>query len=70
VIPSKFSVGQLVQFIPHLGDAHIPPGTYTITRVMPRDSQDRTYRVRSSRDGQERVLPEQQLRDASGKPSK
>ncbi len=59
---SKFMIGQTVEFLRGPGDTHVPQGHFTVTRVMPRDSQDRTYRVRSSRDGQERVLPEKQLR--------
>jgi hypothetical protein len=63
---SKFAIGQTVEFLRGPSDGHVPQGTFTITRVMPRDSQDRSYRVRSSRDGQERVLTENQLRASSG----
>jgi hypothetical protein len=60
---SKFIVGEAVEFIPGRWEANIPPGRYTVTRVMPPDHQARTYRVRSS-DGQERVMSELQLRSA------
>jgi len=63
VSSNKFIVGQTVEFMPGRWDSNVPTGTYTVTRVMPSDHEGRTYRVRSTRDGQERVLPEQQLRD-------
>jgi hypothetical protein len=48
--PHKFAIGQ-----------DVPPGTYTITRTLPGDDLDRTYRARSARDGHERVFREQQI---------
>jgi hypothetical protein len=63
--PHKFAVGQDVEFLPGPMDNNVPRGTYTITRVMPGDSQERSYRARSSKDGLERVFREQQLRPGS-----
>ncbi len=57
-----FAVGQDVQFIPGRWDSHVPGGTYKITRALPGDATDRTYRARGAMDGVERVFREQQLR--------
>jgi hypothetical protein len=62
--PHKFAVGQDVEFNPGPWDGNVPRGTYTITRAMPGDDLDRTYRARSSKDGLERVFREKQLRGA------
>lgn len=63
--PHRFVIGQDVEFLPTAWDANIPRGIYTITRALPGDQQDRTYRARSSKDGLERVFREQQLRPAA-----
>ena len=60
--PHKFAVGQDVEFIPTPGDHNTPRGRYTITRTLPGDDFDRTYRARSAQDGLERVFREPQLR--------
>lgn len=60
--PHKFAVGQDVEFLPGPYDYNIPRGTYTITRALPGDDLDRTYRARSAKDGTERVFREPQLR--------
>jgi len=60
--PHRFAVGQDVEFTPGRWDANIPRGRYTITRALPGDDLDRTYRARSSADGVERVFREGQLR--------
>ena len=59
--PHKFVIGQDVRFQPGPADMNVPPGTYTITRALPGDDLDRTYRARSARDGHERVFREQQI---------
>jgi hypothetical protein len=61
----KFAVGQDVEFLPGPWDTNIPRGTYTITRALPGDSADLSYRARSSKDGLERVFRENQLRPGS-----
>ena len=61
----RFRVGQDVEFLPGPWDTNIPRGTYTITRTLPGDSQDLSYRARSAKDGLERVFREQQLRPGS-----
>ena len=60
--PHKFTVGQDVVFLPSSWDTNIPRGLYTITRALPGDDLDRTYRARSRMDGLERVFREAQLR--------
>jgi hypothetical protein len=60
--PHRFAVGQNVEFTPSAAETNIPRGTYTITRALPGDSTDRTYRARGSKDGLERVFRETQLR--------
>lgn len=62
---AKFETGELVTFTPRLGDANVPTGIFTVLRVMPSEAGHRSYRVRGARDGQERVLPEDQLTPAS-----
>jgi len=64
--PHKFIVGQDVEFLPSTWDTNIPRGLYTITRALPGDDLDRTYRARSSKDGLERVFRETQLRSGHG----
>jgi hypothetical protein len=60
--PHKFTVGQDVEFLPSAYDHNVPRGGYVITRALPGDDFDRTYRVRSKADGLERVIGEAQLR--------
>jgi hypothetical protein len=60
--PHKFIVGQDVEFQPGPFDGNTPRGIYTITRALPGDDLDRTYRARSTKDGIERVFREGQLR--------
>lgn len=60
--PHKFTVGQNVEFQPGPFDGNTPRGIYTITRALPGDDLDRTYRARSAKDGIERVFREGQLR--------
>lgn len=62
--PHRFAVGQEVEFLRAASDHNIPSGIYKITRVLPGDDFDRTYRARSSQDGIERVFREPQLRSS------
>ena len=59
--PHKYAVGQTVEYRPQAGDLPGSRGSYTITRILPGDDLDRTYRARGAQDGQERVLRESQL---------
>jgi len=60
--PHKFAVGQDVEFLPSAFDLNVPRGNYVITRALPGDDIDRTYRAKSTADGLERVFRESQLR--------
>ena len=60
--PHKFSLGQNVEFLPGPWDTNTPRGLYTITRALPGDDTERSYRARSTKDGLERVFREGQLR--------
>lgn len=57
----KFAVGQVVNFLPGPGDLNVPPGSYKIQRLLPSETKDHQYRVKHSRDGHERVVPESKL---------
>jgi hypothetical protein len=64
----KFAVGQYVGLVPGRRDGNVPRGTYTVERLLPNDAADREYRVRSLRDGHERVVRESQLRGGAASP--
>jgi hypothetical protein len=57
----SFAVGQSVELVRHPLNGKIPPGRYTIQRLLPNDGADREYRIRNVRDGHERVVRESQL---------
>ena len=58
----SFAVGQMLEFDPGKFDGTAARGSYTVVRLLPNDGSDREYRVRSARDGHERVVRESQLR--------
>ena len=58
----SFAVGQMLEFDPGKFDGTAARGTYAVVRLLPNDGSDREYRVRSARDGHERVVRESQLR--------
>jgi hypothetical protein len=61
----SFEIGQNVELV---AGVLTPPGMtghYIITRLLPNDAADREYRVKSERDGHERVVRESQLRRGS-----
>jgi hypothetical protein len=57
----KFAVGRTVGVLPTPAIVPIPPGKYTIQRLLPTDSGAPLYRVKHTRDGHERVLLEGQF---------
>jgi hypothetical protein len=58
----RFAVGQTVYLRPLRYDrAATPAGSYRITRLMPEESGDLQYRIKSVRDAHERVAKESQL---------
>ena len=58
----SFAVGQMLEFDPGKFDPTGGRGTYTVVRLLPNDGSDREYRVKSARDGDERVVRGSQLR--------
>ena len=66
--PHGFSVGQSVEFFPGKYAGDVPPGLYTVLRLLPNDGTDREYRVRHQRDGHERVVRESQIRPGPASP--
>ncbi len=62
----KFSVGQVVDFLPGPRDGNIPRGRYKVQRLMPSETGDLQYRVKHALDGHERVVPESQLAAGGG----
>ena len=65
----KFSVGQKVSFLPGSGGLSHLRGGYTIVRLLPSESRDSQYRVKSDHETHERVVLESQLVPTSVKPS-
>jgi hypothetical protein len=61
----KFRVGQEVLFSPNAQDFQRLRGSYTIVRLLPSETRDQQYRVKSVRDGHERVVLESQLQVAA-----
>ncbi len=61
----KFALGQVVEFQPTAGDLLTARGAYRITRALPAEGNERTYRAEPISGGPERVLPEGQLLPAS-----
>ena len=64
--PHKFVLGQRVVVRSGSLENHIPQGIYTISRALPGDDLDRSYRVRHAGDGHERVVREQQIEAHDG----
>lgn len=62
--PHSFAVGQRIEVASGRFDGAAPPGIYTVVRLLPNDSSDREYRVKSTHDGHERVMRESQIRRA------
>ncbi len=58
----KFTVGERVEFTPGRFDGNVPRGVYTVARLMPSETADMQYRIKSARDSHERVVRESQLR--------
>ena len=57
----KFTVGQVVDFVPGAGDTNVPYGKYKVLRQMPSENRELQYRVKHATDGHERVLSESRL---------
>jgi hypothetical protein len=57
----KFTVGQVVNFLPGPLDRNVPRGKYKVQRLLPSETADLQYRVKHATDGHERVVSESQL---------
>jgi hypothetical protein len=57
----KYRIGQRVEFSPSLADGHAHRGIYEVTRLLPSETKDYQYRIKDTKDGQERVVRESQL---------
>jgi hypothetical protein len=62
----KFTVGEVVDFLPGTRDTNIPRGRYKIERLLPSETRDLQYRVKHVVDGHERVVLESQLASGRG----
>ncbi|MSP04160.1 MAG: hypothetical protein EXR05_02715 [Acetobacteraceae bacterium] len=62
----KFQIGQAVHLMPGRQDGNTPAGAYTIQRQLPIEGRNVQYRVKNTRDGHERVVPEGQLSAQAG----
>lgn len=65
----RFAVGDRVELSPGRlangrSDPQIPPGTYTVARLMPWQGDGYHYRLKHARDQHERVASESQMRPA------
>jgi hypothetical protein len=60
----KFAVGQTLHFSPSTFEGATGKGFYRVVRLLPAESGDNQYRLKSVSDGHERVVRESQL--ASG----
>lgn len=60
MVVHKFRVGQVVEARTNLFDA-MQPGPYEVTRLLPPTGMTNQYRVKSLKNGQERVVREDVL---------
>lgn len=57
----KFAVGQNVEFSPDWPIENTTKGQYTIVRLYPKTGNIPQYRIKSKRDGHERMVQENRL---------
>lgn len=62
----RFSVGQVVDFVPGPRDQNVRPGKYKIERLLPSETRDLQYRVKHAMDMHGRVVSESQLAPGGG----
>lgn len=60
----KYKVGQTVHFSGGLKYTTNVRGTYKVVRLLPSETDDRQYRIQSTKDGHERVVRESELEAA------
>lgn len=64
----KFSVGQLVDFVPGPLDQNVRRGKYKIERLLPSETRDLQYRVKHTMDAHARIVSRSRLAPAGGFP--
>jgi hypothetical protein len=58
----KFSVGQMVDFLPGRADTNVPRGTFIVERLLPpTEAGSPQYRIKHAIDRHERVVQEGEL---------
>jgi len=57
----KFKLGQSVHFAAGLQHTPKARGYYEVVRLLPSDTRDNQYRIKSEADGHERVVRESEL---------
>ena len=57
----KFAIGQTVRFSPDRNQEGTSRGSFKIVRLLPAERGNPQYRIRSLRDGHERVVVESDL---------
>jgi hypothetical protein len=62
----KFTVGQTVRFSPDRYQLSSAQGTFSIVQQLPEAASILQYRVKSQRDGHERIVREDQLVEPGG----
>lgn len=57
----KYSIGQVVRFLPDRNQQALRTERFKVTRLLPEADRQLLYRVKCERDGHERVVREDQL---------
>ena len=57
----KFSVGQAVEYFAGRRFDRLAGGAYTIVRLLPIEQNVPQYRIKSTRDGRERLVHEREI---------
>ena len=60
----KFKVGQRVKLVRQMLNRNTPDTVYEITRAMPPDDREHTYRIKAVHESHERVVREGEIDDA------
>lgn len=60
-MPTKFKIGQKVQFTSGTVGRPGASGTYSVVKVLPLESDEQQYRIKNTGEVHERVVRESQL---------
>jgi len=58
---TKFSVGQMVDFLPSNSAVPASVRSYRVLRILPRDSGEQLYRIKTIAEAFERIAKESEL---------